>query len=899
MDRDNPPKLFNYCGARKQKGSALMFGMDGHDWAAIPERRTLSTSIPRQALFSKLDRRAALTIVRAPNGHGKSSLIASWLRAHLASERILVWVSAPQPSSTLEDFWAIVLDRIHAAGIALPDIDDLADPFTAVAKSLNALSRPVLLVLIRPDLTAEPELDDQLIELLTLCHNLDLVVTLSGFGMFSEPYLLDTDHEVISASELLFTTADTAHVLEQAGVQPTDGDSEQITSLTGGLPALVRVAVPAVRVSGTGTGTGNRGQMIKKNIVRAIDDYVNNSVLTTAEHVKQLEFLLATAFARSITVDIAAMLFESQRPDAAETVHQIRARLAILETSGLLSRVETEAEETWELPPAIRRSILARHTHAGIDPAQRLSFLAHNRLDNGHHASALDYAVEAKNWTLAVDIVEQHWVTMIVHNLDSVRSALQRIPMEAADKHSAVEAGRALFTMHPSERSAVVDLLPESPTELWELGSEAGAKDALSIACVQSIMLRMAGEYGLAAETTRRLSHLSRSALENNPEAVSAQLPLMRLQWAINFQLSGRLTESTIKARMAYHGALSHGVDFIARNSAGSAALNWALAGEPRQAAYWFELEQKHPDPGGWLEPVVKIAGLTARVLEALDTLDFDDARGTLTELGLPSDTEELWAFVVYAHCQFALTSGDRTSALLLLHNAIEAHSMQYTATSFALPLMQSAEIDLLLALGEGNKAAALAKEIIDPATNPWTLTSVARLRQRIGQNEAAVALCHQFDWSGESYPRAQMESLLVQAVAHSELGEPRLAAQEWSRACSIADQTGLLRSFATIASADVEKLESMAKTNSPALAEFAKKRPAESFPEIVRIVELTEREQKVLSLLALGMGSAAMADKLYVSVNTVKTQLRTLYKKLDAHNRNEAITKARQLRLL
>ncbi|GAA3164598.1 hypothetical protein GCM10020255_049390 [Rhodococcus baikonurensis] len=85
---------------------------------------------------------------------------------------------------------------------------------------------------------------------------------------------------------------------------------------------------------------------------------------------------------------------------------------------------------------------------------------------------------------------------MIVHNLDSVRSALQRIPMEAADKHSAVEAGRALFTMHPSERSAVVDLLPESPTELWELGSEAGAKDALSIACVQSIMLRMAASTG-------------------------------------------------------------------------------------------------------------------------------------------------------------------------------------------------------------------------------------------------------------------------------------------------------------------------------------------------------------------------------------------------------------------
>ena len=90
-----------------------------------------------------------------------------------------------------------------------------------------------------------------------------------------------------------------------------------------------------------------------------------------------------------------------------------------------------------------------------------------------------------------------------------------------------------------------------------------------------------------------------------------------------------------------------------------------------------------------------------------------------------------------------------------------------------------------------------------------------------------------------------------------------------------------------------------MAETKSRALAEFSKRAPAESFPEFVHIVELTEREQKVLSLLALGMGSAAMADKLYVSVNTVKTQLRTLYKKLDVHNRNEAITRARQLRLL
>jgi LuxR family maltose regulon positive regulatory protein len=61
----------------------------------------------------------------------------------------------------------------------------------------------------------------------------------------------------------------------------------------------------------------------------------------------------------------------------------------------------------------------------------------------------------------------------------------------------------------------------------------------------------------------------------------------------------------------------------------------------------------------------------------------------------------------------------------------------------------------------------------------------------------------------------------------------------------------------------------------------------------------LTERELEVLRLFAAGMTSPEIAEHFVVSINTVKTQLKSIYSKLDAHSRAEAIAKARALHLL
>ena len=61
------------------------------------------------------------------------------------------------------------------------------------------------------------------------------------------------------------------------------------------------------------------------------------------------------------------------------------------------------------------------------------------------------------------------------------------------------------------------------------------------------------------------------------------------------------------------------------------------------------------------------------------------------------------------------------------------------------------------------------------------------------------------------------------------------------------------------------------------------------------REIGLTERESELLSLLSTGMTNRELGGHLYVSENTVKTQLRHLYAKLNVRNRAQAASLASQ----
>ena len=61
----------------------------------------------------------------------------------------------------------------------------------------------------------------------------------------------------------------------------------------------------------------------------------------------------------------------------------------------------------------------------------------------------------------------------------------------------------------------------------------------------------------------------------------------------------------------------------------------------------------------------------------------------------------------------------------------------------------------------------------------------------------------------------------------------------------------------------------------------------------------LSEREMEVLALLAAGKSNPQIAKELFVAVSTVKTHAKNIYAKLNAHSRTQAVSRARELRLL
>ena len=61
----------------------------------------------------------------------------------------------------------------------------------------------------------------------------------------------------------------------------------------------------------------------------------------------------------------------------------------------------------------------------------------------------------------------------------------------------------------------------------------------------------------------------------------------------------------------------------------------------------------------------------------------------------------------------------------------------------------------------------------------------------------------------------------------------------------------------------------------------------------------LTTRETELLALIAQGMSNKEIAEKVFVSENTVKKHLANIYRKLDVSRRTQAVSKAREMGIL
>lgn len=88
-------------------------------------------------------------------------------------------------------------------------------------------------------------------------------------------------------------------------------------------------------------------------------------------------------------------------------------------------------------------------------------------------------------------------------------------------------------------------------------------------------------------------------------------------------------------------------------------------------------------------------------------------------------------------------------------------------------------------------------------------------------------------------------------------------------------------------------------RLTSPKVVEVEVSGPFERDDEAIKRLGISKREFEVLELIAAGLSNQEIADRLYVSMSTVKTHVSNILAKLEAGRRTEAIARAKQLRMI
>jgi LuxR family maltose regulon positive regulatory protein len=151
----------------------------------------------------------------------------------------------------------------------------------------------------------------------------------------------------------------------------------------------------------------------------------------------------------------------------------------------------------------------------------------------------------------------------------------------------------------------------------------------------------------------------------------------------------------------------------------------------------------------------------------------------------------------------------------------------------------------------------------------------------------------------------ATLERAVLEAIARESAGEPGRAGEALERALGIAERTGHRWTFLEGGRRVEALLRRQIRTGTAHRAIAGElllafeDRDGERRTVAPLLEPLSERECAILRYLPTTLSNREIAAELFVTTNTVKTHLRSIYRKLDVGRRREAVDRARELRLL
>jgi LuxR family maltose regulon positive regulatory protein len=845
-----------------------------------------------------------VTLVSAPAGFGKTTLLTEWLASNPAST---AWVSLDARDSDPSVFWAYV---IAAAGRAAPGVGHaasdalLAAPgaleqvVTALVNDLAGLDDDLAVVLDDYHLIESIEVHESMRFLVdNLPHQVHLVVA----SRADPPWPLAAlrargDLLELRAADLRFSSDETAAYLNgSAGLGLDEADVDALGGRTEGWIAALQLA--ALSLQGRDDPSAFIAGFAGDD--RFVVDYLVDEVLDR-QPPDTRRFLLDTSILARLSGPLCAAV--TGQADA-------KARLERVERSNLFL-VRLDDRRQWFRYHHLFGDVL-RARLADEDPHHVAEL--HRRASSWFETdddlpAAIRHALAAEDVERAADLIEVGLPALRLSRQD----ATQRVWLEALPR--SVLANRPLLLHGLVGARLVVGDVQGVESLLDEIDGHLACPPAGGLVVHDTAELarlparnamHRAGLALLRGDVEATIRHGERASALTDPDdhmgrgAAAALVGLAR--WTIGELDAAR---AQYEAAIAAFVAAEMWADILGV-SLGLADIQVALGrlgDAERTLTAGLEVAAAHGPLRGTADMHIGLAEVHLERNEIDATAEHLAASHHLGEaMGLGQHAHR-WRVV---DARLRSIAGDHAAALDLLREAEEREDTDFSpkarpvAATIARVLLTSGDLAgaerwaSVSGLGPGGDAEYLRE---------YEHLTLARLLLATGRADEAAPLLERLAAAAEAGQRtgSAIEAHALLALAHHASGATTVALSRLETALRQATSERFVRTFLDSGPAMMPLLESAirhdrAAPEANAVLASVRTRPAAA-PGLVD--PLTAKELDVLRLLRSELTGPEIAAELIVSINTVRTHTKNIFTKLGVTNRRSAVRRADELGL-
>jgi len=891
----------------------------------IPQPRAQAVSRSRlvERLNDGRDRGHKLTLISAPAGFGKTTLLGEWVAELQQQERgaRIAWLSLDAGDNDPSRFFAHLFAAICRADAGI-DEPVGATPVSSVERVLTDLINRLAeqahsVVLVLDDfqsIEAAPVRDALTFLLDHQPANLHVVV-----GSRSDPLLpvarlrASGDLNEFRANDLRFTPDEAAAFLNEAmGLRLVHADIVALEDRTEGWIAGLQLAALSLRERTDAAGfiqafTGSN---------RFVIDYLGEEVLQRQPDPVR-SFLLDTAFLDRLSGPLC---------DAVTGRFDGSAMLDALERDNLFV-VPLDEQREWyryhHLFADVLRARSLREDRDAVSARHRLASEWHDR--NDLPEDAIKHALAGADFPRSARLIERALPEMRRSRQDATLLGwLRALPDEVIRRMPVLSVYFAWSLLVTGDLHTVEERLRDAENALAAVPGDAGTHHdsaageeleslPVMIAVYRAALAQAGGDVAGTLDHARRAVELTRPG-DHQGRGASAGLLALAL-WA-NGDLTAAIdTFASARASLSLAGNTA---DVI--GSAIVMADMLQAQGRRREARRTFDqataiaarLADAPVQSTGDLH-----VGLSEMYREEGDLVAANQHLSESTALGEHASLPERHYRWFVAKALIREAEGDTDSALELLD---EAQRLQVPSFVPEIRPLSAVKVRIWTAHGNLTEARVWAEgrewSPAEPLSylNEYEHITLARVlveQHRLDRDEgairAALALLERLLERALSAGRngSIIEILVVQALAHQADGQMKFAVASLEQALALAEPEGYLRVFlddgpAMVALLEQASREGIAPTYVHRLR--ASTHPARTATEAAPRPDgtmLSERELHVLRLLTTELSGPRIAGELYVSLNTLRTHTKHIYVKLGVNSRPAAVRRARQLGLL